>query len=428
MAKPTNSTGIDDVEQGTRPEAEVVLPPKDRTDGLFDGLLDEGVDRSKADEIAATLRANASTGRAPQEVAPQANASVGAVHEGIVAPDAVENETLEGLLAKGSGIGIGNTELREREVQDEELVSTQLEGLISGDSKFIRNARLRGVELANARGQLGSSFAAGAAERAAIESALPIAQADAQAYRDVASQNMNAWNTFALANLQRATTLDTALLSANTQINLANMDTLARVSMANLQASTQTNIANLDARTRTNVANLQASTSIAVQNLQSRLQFSMQSRTLTHDAGMEQLKQAGRVDLAMLDGEIRARLLNFEIDGKIELSQLDHEEMLQVNEIIQGYNMEKQNDQQAFEGEMNRNNMLFEADRLYVQQLEIYSTVDMDADAANALKAELWNSHVARRSMINDLFPGLDPIPVEPNSHKGGIGVYGNSG
>jgi hypothetical protein len=412
MAKPTNSTGIDDVEQGTRPEAEVVLPPKDRTDGLFDGLLDEGVDRSKADEIAATLRANASTGRAPQEVAPQANASVGAVHEGIVAPDAVENETLEGLLAKGSGIGIGNTELREREVQDEELVSTQLEGLISGDSKFIRNARLRGVELANARGQLGSSFAAGAAERAAIESALPIAQADAQAYRDVASQNMNAWNTFALANLQRATTLDTSLLAANTQINLANMDSKIRVSMANLQAATQTNIANLDAETRTRVANLQAATSIATANLQSTLQFSMQTRTLTHDAGMEQLKQTGRIDLAVLDGEIRARLLNFEIDGKIELSQLDHEEMLEVNEIIQGYNLEKQDDQQRHESMIQRNNMYMQADQNWIRLQENGANIDMDANAAARYRATTLAFHIGERSMIDSLFPFLEPVTI----------------
>lgn len=46
--------------------------------------------------------------------------------------------------------------------------------------------------MAASRGNLNSSIAAGAAQRAAIEAGLPIAQLDAQGYRDAMSQNFQA--------------------------------------------------------------------------------------------------------------------------------------------------------------------------------------------------------------------------------------------
>lgn len=60
-------------------------------------------------------------------------------------------------------------------------VEGRMRGLLSSESPYIRGARQRAREEANRRGLLNSSIAAGAGERAAIESALPIAQQDAAA-------------------------------------------------------------------------------------------------------------------------------------------------------------------------------------------------------------------------------------------------------
>jgi len=54
-----------------------------------------------------------------------------------------------------------------------------MKGLLETGSPYLTAARQRGKEYAASRGLLDSSIAAGAAERAAIESALPIAQQDA---------------------------------------------------------------------------------------------------------------------------------------------------------------------------------------------------------------------------------------------------------
>lgn len=85
-----------------------------------------------------------------------------------------------------------------RQVTPNELVRQQLDALLSSNSQYMRNAELRGREQAGRRGLLNSSMAAGNAQRAALEAAMPIAQADAQAYRDA-----NAANFQSLADIRR---------------------------------------------------------------------------------------------------------------------------------------------------------------------------------------------------------------------------------
>lgn len=55
-----------------------------------------------------------------------------------------------------------------------QVVTDNMNRLLSGDSPYIQNARLRGTEMAQNRGLRNSSIAAGASERAAIEGAQPI--------------------------------------------------------------------------------------------------------------------------------------------------------------------------------------------------------------------------------------------------------------
>jgi hypothetical protein len=85
-----------------------------------------------------------------------------------------------------------------RSVQDSELTSKQLSRLIDENGRYIQQARLGAREGAASRGMLTSSFAAGAAERAAIDAAMPIAQADANTYFSTSSENMAAQNQDAM--------------------------------------------------------------------------------------------------------------------------------------------------------------------------------------------------------------------------------------
>ena len=63
-------------------------------------------------------------------------------------------------------------------------VAGQMSGLLSPDSPYMEVARTKGIQFANQRGLLHTSLAGEASQKAAIESALPIAQQDAKAYTD----------------------------------------------------------------------------------------------------------------------------------------------------------------------------------------------------------------------------------------------------
>lgn len=62
----------------------------------------------------------------------------------------------------------------------ENTVASNLEGLLSSGSSYLESARANAAQTANQRGLLNSTMAATAGEQAAIQSALPIAQQDAQ--------------------------------------------------------------------------------------------------------------------------------------------------------------------------------------------------------------------------------------------------------
>lgn len=118
-----------------------------------------------------------------------------------------------------------------RHVNPEETVHYQLQGILNQDSDYMRHARLRGMQYANDRGLLSSSIGAGAAQQAALEAALPIAQQDAETFSQAALANQKARLDTGLANLD-----------ANTQTGLANLDAETRVILGNLDANTQREI------------------------------------------------------------------------------------------------------------------------------------------------------------------------------------------
>lgn len=71
-------------------------------------------------------------------------------------------------------------------ITPEATVANQMEQLLNSESQYMKTAERRAREQAAQLGLLGSSMAVGASQRAAIESAMPIAQQDAQTYAQAA--------------------------------------------------------------------------------------------------------------------------------------------------------------------------------------------------------------------------------------------------
>lgn len=96
----------------------------------------------------------------------------------------------------------GNTDAATRTVEGNQTVQQQLNDLTSSNSKYIRNAGITSNAQSAEKGMLMSSTAAGAARRASIDAALPIAQQDANTYAQTAKDNMDATNADRLADQQ----------------------------------------------------------------------------------------------------------------------------------------------------------------------------------------------------------------------------------
>jgi hypothetical protein len=73
-----------------------------------------------------------------------------------------------------------------------DTVEARLTGLLSSGSPYLESARARAQQESNARGLLNSTMAATAGEKAAIESALPIATQDASYFQELERQKQQA--------------------------------------------------------------------------------------------------------------------------------------------------------------------------------------------------------------------------------------------
>lgn len=117
----------------------------------------------------------------------------------------------------GSGTGPGGTVNNplapNQSFSPYSVVTDNMNNLLSSESRYIQNARQRGLEQANNRGMLNSSIAAGASERSAIEAAQPILNN----IMGLTSQRESQANQSLEAQRDRQFQSEFALLDANIQ-------------------------------------------------------------------------------------------------------------------------------------------------------------------------------------------------------------------
>lgn len=198
-----------------------------------------------------------------------------------------------------------------REMSQEELVSGQLESLLESESPYMRQATPAAQRQAAQRGLLSSSMAVGASQAAAIQAALPIAAADAQAFQRLQSENAAAINNFNLAKLQSATNMAMTEMSSLTSLATATMDANTRMKTAAMSANAQTLINEMQ---------------IAAQR--DALQFQAQ-----HESLMEMQRQNGRVELAKLDYTMRDSLMRAGFQHDFDMSTLSQEQRIEIQNI-----------------------------------------------------------------------------------------------
>jgi len=261
-----------------------------------------------------------------------------------------------------------------RTVGDNELVENRLSGLLAGDSKYMRLARQQGLELG---GGLGGSVGIQAAYGAAIAAGLPIAEADAQAYRDAASENMAALNEFGLANIQRRTSLDLGVMDANTRITTTHMNNVAQTNIAKMQDITNRDIANLDAETRVRVTAMNG----VIQERLANAEFAHSQILNNEQAGYDMERTA-------LSGEYNLATTGLQGEYNLEQEAI-RQAQSRENNYIQSYMM-------AYDGTLSR--------------IEGLNGLDIDDNARRRAEDAIWEGFYGMVDLIAALYPEVPPM------------------
>lgn len=114
-----------------------------------------------------------------------------------------------------------------REVQGNELTSTNMERLGNSNNRILNQARMRGAQSAASRGGINSNLAAAGAEGAYLDMAGNVASQDASAYRDAAGQNLESLKQQRIASEGNETQLASAGISASASMYNSDNDLLS---------------------------------------------------------------------------------------------------------------------------------------------------------------------------------------------------------
>jgi hypothetical protein len=217
----------------------------------------------------------------------------------------------------------------QREVGEDELASNQLNKLLAGDSKYMRQARQEGLALG---GGLGGTQGIQAAYKAAIKAGAPIAIEDAMAYREAASQNLDVLSQFGLANIQRQTQLELGVMDANTRIQTTAMNNTTSMNIAKMQDITNRDIANLDAATKVKVTELNGI-------IQARLAENQFKYSHENQFKYSQVLNKEQHGYTKAEERLKAQL---DLEGALTQDEARHAYMLEQIALTGEYDIEKQ--------------------------------------------------------------------------------------
>lgn len=160
-------------------------------------------------------------------------------------PELAQTQTATAATATNPATTAGGlTSAITRDVDNKELLSTQVNNVIGADSPLMQQAAAKAKQAANSRGLLNSSMAVQAGQAAVMDRALPIAQYDAGVNSNVLNTNQaneQQSNTFNASQTQDINKYNTTTAQQNEQFNTNNQQD---VNKFNAAEENKTNIFN----------------------------------------------------------------------------------------------------------------------------------------------------------------------------------------
>ena len=196
----------------------------------------------------------------------------------------------------------------------EALVSTQIENLVSGmeDGKppvWARPAVAAVEQMMAARGLSASTVGRDALFNSIIQSAMPIAQANATALQQRAAQNLSNEQQALIQDRQIAASFLEKNAAFKQQMNIANLSNDQQMRLANLTSRNQNESENLNARQQTELANLNA-----------RLQTNLTGAKIAESMGVAQLSVDQQRAVANATMVAKVDMAKFSADQQVELA------------------------------------------------------------------------------------------------------------
>lgn len=181
-----------------------------------------------------------------------------------------------------------------------------------------------------ARGLGGSSMAGAAIVQAAMEAAIPIAQADAETYAEMNMTNLDIRHQTALANAAANQNIELQNLSYRQQVALQNSANAFTLQMQNLSNQQQVVIANAQLRAGVAEKNLDVRTQVAVANAARYAEVNNLNLTNRQQARLVSSAQNLDIELANLSNGQQMALANLQTAASYAGQVLSNEQQMAV--------------------------------------------------------------------------------------------------
>lgn len=208
-------------------------------------------------------------------------------------------------------------------VNSNQTVQNQLQGIIAANSPLMQQARTNALQQMNQRGLTNSSMAIGAGQNAVIAQALPIAQQDAQTYSRSGEFNANVANQMAQFNAGQENTARQFGASAANQASLANQAAQNTASQFGASASNQAALANQAAQNTASQFGASAANQAALANQSASNQAAQFSAAASNTASQQYAQSLNATVNKMMDQSMQIALANADAETKIQLQNID---------------------------------------------------------------------------------------------------------
>jgi len=206
-------------------------------------------------------------------------------------------------------------DIQPRVVTKEETVAGQMEGLLGKESPLMTMSRTKAAETANMRGMLSSTMAVQAGEAAAIQSALPIAQQDAQIYAQSGQSSQEAAQEIASTTHKGEVSGGLITKEYGLKSELSGQEAAQQKELSTQQAGEKAALSTQEATQAQTLAAQQKDYTLAIDTNKSQWDMQIRQMMETNSFNIATMQDLGNTTRTNIEAANRALLTAVEVDS-----------------------------------------------------------------------------------------------------------------